>query len=369
MLQITYVDHRLNTLESITVMQRSLLLFENSIKSQETLKLYKRSLQRFLEYFKLKDHDSLLAMDKEMLQQMIEDYVIMLKGRGLARETIRTPICATELFCDVNNIQLNFKKMRRLLPERKKRAGDKAYTTDHIKQMLEFTTSVRNKAIIMFLAASGCRIGALMDLKVKHVKDYKLGCKVVTIYPDSKDEYTTFLTPESSRYLDEYLNKRIKDGEYLTPESPLFRQHYSIGIMKARSIKRVTLQFIIDRIVRRAGLRSGNDGKRREIQLDHGFRKRWNTIMKTTDGMKVVLVEKMFGHDITLPLDETYLVPSVDKLFIEYQKAIPELTISGEERQSVIIRRQQNDLDELQKIKIEQEKMKVEMERLKANKN
>lgn len=69
-------------------MQRSLLLFENSIHSKETLKSYKYALDKFIEYFKLRDYDSLANMESKMLQEMVEDYVIQKKSDGLSRGSI-----------------------------------------------------------------------------------------------------------------------------------------------------------------------------------------------------------------------------------------------------------------------------------------
>jgi len=57
-------------------MQRSLLLFKNSIHSEETYRVYKYELDRFISYFKLRDYNSLVSMDAKMLQTMIEDYVM-----------------------------------------------------------------------------------------------------------------------------------------------------------------------------------------------------------------------------------------------------------------------------------------------------
>lgn len=57
-------------------MQRSLVLFQNSIHSKETLRVYQYSLDKFLKYFKLRDYDSLARMDSKMLQTMVEDYVM-----------------------------------------------------------------------------------------------------------------------------------------------------------------------------------------------------------------------------------------------------------------------------------------------------
>ena len=319
-------------------MQRSLLLFKNSIHSEETYRVYKYELDRFISYFKLRDYNSLVSMDAKMLQTMIEDYVMEKKSKGHSRSTIKTPLSALELFCDTNDLVLNWKKMRRLLPPQKKKSGSKAYTTEQVRKILEFTPDVRNKAIIHFVAASGVRIGALPELQIKSVDEMPNGCKSIIVYPGETDEYVTFLTPEASKILDEYLARRQKDGEYLKPESPLFRSKYAIAIAKPKPLKKVSYQGIIDRALRRSGLRFGHDGSRRDIQLNHGFRKRWDTIIKSTDGMKLILAEKMFSHSTpSIPLDETYTDFSVEKLFEEYKKAIPELTVDDSERKQALL--------------------------------
>ena len=62
-------------------MQRSLLLFENSIKTNATRTRYLYHLNKFKEFYKIKDYDSLLTIDPKKLQIMVEDYVMMLKKR------------------------------------------------------------------------------------------------------------------------------------------------------------------------------------------------------------------------------------------------------------------------------------------------
>jgi len=334
-------------------MQRSLLLFQNSIHSDETYRIYKYYLDKFIEHYKLRDYNALKSMDSKMFQEMVEDYVMLRKSNGRSRTTINSSICSLQLFCETNDIELRWRKIRRLLPPQKKRSGSKAYTTEQVRKVLDFTPNIRNKAIIHFVAASGVRIGALPDLKIKHTREMPLGCKSVIIYSDEKEEYTAFLTLEASNALDAYLEKRTRDGEQLKPDSPLFRQNYRMGIAKPKPLARVSIQAIVDRALRRAGLRFGKDGTRRDIQLDHGFRKRWNTIVKTTDGMKIILAEKMFGHSTpTIPLDETYVDPTIDKLFEEYKKAIPELTIDVSERLRMTnqkLEREKSELEEKEK--------------------
>ncbi|MEX0855400.1 MAG: hypothetical protein WD018_06520, partial [Nitrosopumilaceae archaeon] len=207
-----------------------------------------------------------------------------------------------------------------------------------------------------FIAASGCRVGALPELKIKNILDMPLGCKSILIYEGSTEEYSTFLTPEASKVLDDYFEQRSKDGEKLNMESPIFREDYKLGMVPAKSMSRKAVINMMERVVKNAGIRGIKKGKRYEIQLDHGFRKRWNTIMKTTDGIKIILVEKMFGHSTpSIPLDETYMVPSIEKLFEEYKKAIRELTIDDSKRKQV----------ELDIIKKEQDEFEQTKERLK----
>lgn len=288
-------------------------------------------------------------MNPKMFQEMIEDYVMELKTQGKARNTIKTPVCSLELFCDANDLAINWKKINRLLPSQLKKSGSKAYSTEHVQKMLQSTVDLRNKALIHFIASSGVRIGAVPELKIKHIRNMPFGCKVVTVYPGDVEEYITFLTPEASKSLDEYLEKRKHDGEYLDPEHPLFRQNYALGIAKPKHLAKVSIQAIVDRILRRSGIRFGRNGERRDIQLDHGFRKRWNTIVKTTDGVKIILAEKMFGHSTpTIPLDETYLDVSIEKLFEEFKKAIPELTIDNSERLKIKNEQQSKKIDELE---------------------
>jgi len=340
-------------------MQRSLLLFQNSIHSEETYRVYKYELDRFITHFKLRDYSSLASMDAKMLQTMVEDYVMEKKSKDRSRSTIKTPLSALELFCDTNDLVINWKKIRRMLPSQKKKSGGKAYTTEQVRKILEFSPDLRNKAIIHFVAASGVRIGALPELQIRDINEMSDGCKSITVYRGEKEEYVTFLTPEASKILDEYLERRTKDGEQLKPESPLFRTKYEIAIAKPKPLKKVSFQGVIDRALRRAGLRFGRDGSRRDIQLDHGFRKRWNTIIKSTDGMKMIHAEKMFSHSTpSIPLDETYTDFSVEKLFIEYKKAIPELTIDDSKRK-------QAELDKALKEKSELENQNIELINLK----
>jgi len=54
------------------------------------------------------------------------------------------------------------------------------------------------------------------------------------------------------------------------------------------------------------------------------------------------------GHSVTIPLDNTYLNALKDKIFIEFKKAIPELTIDELERNKIKLEQQNKKISELE---------------------
>jgi len=341
--------------------QRSLRLFEQILKSDSTKKVYSQNINYFREYCKVKDFDSFLDIPPKKLQMLIEDYVIYLKGT-ISPNSIPTRYWAIQAFFEVNDIMLNWKKIRRLFPAKVKKSGHKPWTTKDIQKMLEVATDVRSRALINFVASTGVRIGAIQEMKLKHIDDMPLGCKSVLVYPDDPEEYHTFLTTEASSVLDRYLQKRKFDGEELAPESPVFRRMYKIAKAKAIPLGERGMSVIIQRLIKKAGLRSleNKTGLRYNIQQDHGFRKRFNTIMKLNNSINHNLVEKMMGHK--RGLDAVYFTPTVEELFNEFKKAIPELTIDDSERVNLAKKKLEQDKDVVEKQRIENEKLLSRLE-------
>jgi integrase/recombinase XerD len=297
---------------------------------------------------------------------MVEDYVMDLKHK-ISPNTIPTRIYPLQAFFEINDIDLKWSKIRRLFPAKVKKSGRKAYTTEQVQEMLKFCPDLRNRAIILFMAASGCRVGALPYLKIKDIKNIE-DCKHVVIYSGEIEEYSSFLTPEAAKSFDLYLEKRKKDGEYLDDESPAFRKTYRLGIEKAKPVTNRTISEMMQRLLKTSRLRSNKNGSRYETQLDHGLRKRFDTIMKQTDSMKLIHAEKMFGHSIpSIPLDETYADFSVDSLFKEYKKAIPDLTIDGTLRNEAELEAVKSQVSDLEKTKSENKTLQKQMSEMETN--
>ena len=86
--------------------------------------------------------------------------------------------------------------------------------------------------------------------------------------------------------------------------------------------------------------------------------------MKSRYDCNLSLSEKLIGHSVTIPMDNHYGAFSHDALFQEYKKAIPELTISKEERQKVQIETKNKKLEELEQVKLEKNQQQKQINEL-----
>jgi site-specific recombinase XerD len=304
--------------------QRSLVIFHNAIKSEKTQKSYDQLLGYFMKYYNLnshKDFDTLISWNPKELQTRIEDYVMYLRSENKSYSWINTLICSLKLFFSMNDVILNWTKLKKLLPERKKPMCDKPYSTEQIRQILKNTSNPKYRAMIHLMSNAGVRVGSFEELRMKDIQDYKDGCKSITSYGDDLKEYTTFITPEGSQALDEYFEFRKKNGDKLTSDSWVFT-----STNQDMPITSDVASTEINRIVQNAITRKKING-RFEIASCHGFRRRFATVLKSNKEINLSISEKLMGHSTSIQLDNTYFKPSLEVMFDEYRKAIPELAI------------------------------------------
>ena len=316
-------------------MERSILLFQNSLKSKKSVETYFKNLNLFRKFVGSEDFDSITRIGKDQLQIFLEDYIMDLKGR-ISPNTIPTYYFPIQAFLETNDIDLKWKKIRRLFPAKVKKTGREAWATQDIKLMLAVTSNIRNRALVLFLASSGIRIGAIEEIRIKNLIDMPLGCKAVLVYEESTEEYWTFITPEASEILEKYIAKRKSDGEQITPDSPLFRASYEKGYSNVRRLSARGASETILRILRVSGLRTQEVKKKGRFNKmpDHAFRKRFLTTVKSNSKIPTSQAEKMVGHQVyrdednnMVMLDGSYNVPTVEVLFNSYKHAITDLTI------------------------------------------
>lgn len=329
---------------STSLNQRSLLLCHSAIKSEKTRRQYDYQIKCFKEYFIIKSFDNLVEIEPKKLQAMIEDYVMYARDQGQGLSSIRAKLVALKLFFVMNDVILNWDKLRKMIPEKTKSTGDRPYTTKEIEILVKSSKTLRYKALMQFMASSGVRVGCFEELKMKHLKDMTNGCKSVLVYADTKDEYHTFIHQEAVEALDEYLEFRTRKGEIITPDSWVFCSPCDTTRPSSTESTTTTLSRHVKRSLGREESKHG----RYEIMTCPGFRKRFITILKSNPSVNISLAEKLAGHSVTVPLDNSYFKPLLAQLFDEYQKVISELFIDDKYRLQSQIQSQQDEISLLQ---------------------
>ena len=353
-------------------MQRSLLLFLESVRSETTQKQYLYYLNKFMKESGFgEDYDLLSRSEVAEIQVKVEDYVISLK-KTVNPNSVPSYIYPIQSFLDSNDIELKWKKIKRLFPANIKKGSRGAYTTEHVRQLLDVVKGdLRSELVIHILASTGCRIGALFDLKIGDLTMLPEGYTAIRFYTEDVEEYHSFLTPEANNILQRYLNQRTSDGEQLTSSSPVLRARYRIKSEKVKPMTNRALEQIVIRALRKSGLRSPQEKKnnRYEIPVNHGFRKRFITILKSNNDIPVAYAERLAGHMVytdelnnKIQLDDSYLRPDLKLLLKFFKLAVPDLTIDQTEKDKQVIEMQQEQINEVEKLRAEIEKLKEEKE-------
>lgn len=245
------------------------------------------------------------------VRRMIEEWIAELTASGRATSTIAVSTAMIKTWLQVNGIDVG----RIMRPKIRMKYPDRAPRPEELQKMLD-VADLRGKVMISILALSGVRIGTLVKLKYKHVKeDLEAGRVPVCIRVPAEitkgkyADYFTFISEEAVNYLKMYLEYRRRGSpsgkippEIIHDESPLIRTETRIP----RHLSTRQAQRIIHNIMVKAGLiqktpGKGEKGARYELRV-HSLRKYFKTQL-TAAGVPVEYVEFMMGHKTSTYLD------------------------------------------------------------------
>jgi integrase len=161
--------------------QDPMTVFLYALKAPETKRQWPRRLKVFLDFLKL---DGITIKEKakqfmikarlnpgwaqDNLMKFIAFQIERVRRNEISETTISNYYKATKLFCEMNELSLSWKIIRRGLPRGRRAANDRDPTMEEIQKLVEYPDR-RIKAIIYTMASSGIRIGASDYLQWKHV--------------------------------------------------------------------------------------------------------------------------------------------------------------------------------------------------------
>jgi len=315
----------------IVIESRCLTIFESSCKTKATFKTFLYFLDTFLKWSKY-NYESLLELESTELENRLQDYVIYLKRRvddgELSPNTIPDILTAIFKFLKCNRKKIDRDVITQLYPDKIKMGGDRAITDDEIRQLLDFSDK-RDTAIIHMVSATGARPEALSELKMKDVTKLEDSFTKLILYADDfKHETITFLHPEASHALNEYLAWRKRKGDKITDQSYLFSTITNEKKNPSSRLNVGNMQCTMHRLFQSAGIIRIKKGRRYDLATFTGFRKRFNTRLEMNSTISMSAIQCLMDH--TGYLSRNYRKPTEEELLREYKKGVNSLIISKE---------------------------------------
>jgi integrase len=362
----------------------NLELFEQSIKSEFTRNVYIVCLKKYFQFpgsskFVECDHTT----DPRKVEKHIIDYIISLKKEGKGYSGIKNYVSAICKYYKVKDVYLNTNKISQFLPEFKKSKKDRPYRYEEIQKLLEIADE-RMRVVILMLASTGMRIGAIPDLRLGNIEQVsiesgsELPIHKITSYENTNDEYVTFTTPECTTAIHNYLKMRERYGERLTKDCFLIREQFNIrdpfAISKCKRVKANTLTRKLIDLAERSLIRqkevleAGKNSAaiRKDVPICHGFRKFFSSqLVEAEPNVKPELRWRLEGHGLKAN-DSAYVKTSEKRLQHEYEKGIDNLTIDPSNRQLRTIEALKIEKSRFETIIKDVEQLKRKYNRLKA---
>ncbi len=206
---------------------KAYILFISSLRSKYTKIKYDGCLQKYLKIStnkSLTSLDQILKKDPKVIESEIIEQLVEMKNNGMSFSTLSVHLAAIHSFFSINDISINMKKLSKFIGEQESKYEYRSYTHEEIARLLSLCDE-RGKAVVMLLASTAVRIGAIPELRLRHLKRCNLndGSHVyrIMVYANSKKHrHIAYCTPECARILDEYLEFRNRISKSNVSRNP-----------------------------------------------------------------------------------------------------------------------------------------------------
>ncbi len=369
-----------STFNPIDENHRAYVNFVSSLKSSITRKAYVIRLKNYLRSptISFSTFDELLSRDRCTIEQGIIDILINMRYKlQLSFSAQNMFLCALIHFFSINDVTINRKKIKKFMSESENKYEYRSYTAEEIGRLL-LTCDERERAIILILSSTGMRVGAVHPLRLKDLKRWRIEKQDTYIYQiqvyssSSKYRFYTFCTPECAIAIDNYLELRQRYGEKLIKTETGWGPQNASLIIRAFNRKSfyfnpipiqcrttITTNIIVPKLeainLRNRKMPSDKflqktiSYERGDLHPCHSFRIFAITQMQRAKIDKTIR-EMLVGH--STGLDSVYYKASEEEIYLEYLKAIDNLTISNANKSKQMRKEnEQKDQEEILKLK------------------
>ncbi len=334
--------------------------YENlHVRSNLTSDVYLRNFGLWLEWTNL-NPDNIIDLAKDHLEEfrgMISDQIRKMENDGKQGSYIGVslrPLLSYLKFYDViirlNGINIK-NEDRNLTVE-----NETIPTNDEMDSILQ-RANLRQKALIglvgfsgirpgsigNFTGEDGLRIGDIIDLKVnKDGVNFEKIPALVNVRAElskSHKRYYTFIGQQSAKYLKEYLNQRIQEGEKLNAKSPVIRPDTNMS--RLEEPKTFMMSTIVEREIKKAIVKAGFNWR------PYVFRHRFGVSLDASEGKGLISHSwrmHIMGHvgdiETTYSTDKPLPDSVIDDMREAFKKCLKNIEtevrgISEEDKQSI----------------------------------
>jgi hypothetical protein len=152
-----------------------------ALKSSEARRQYPKRLKMLFDYHNLQgslqeqakhflDNTRLKSIHwaQDSIMIFLDFHKERVRKKELAAGTLKNYYRAAKLFCEMNDLTLNWKRISKGLPKAKNASNDRAPTIEEIRKLVEYPDR-RIKPIVYAMASGGFRLGGWDYLQWKHV--------------------------------------------------------------------------------------------------------------------------------------------------------------------------------------------------------
>lgn len=342
--------------------------FAYALKSKDVKRQYPAMLMRFLNFTNASGETieekcnslynfSQKIENRKALESELMRYIHFQQSRVDNKEissgTLRNYLKAIKHFFTMNDILVNWDKIKKGIPSVNQTSNDRIPEIEEIKSLLSYN-DIRIRPIILTMLSSGIRVGAWNWLRWKNVipieKEGSTVAAKLIVYYQEPEQYSTYISPEAYSSLKNYMEFRELHGEKITGESWLIRDQWQkMSKTHGHRIGQATLPKKLDsegirRLIYDAwkiqgviSVRTSNSEGKTHFKSSHGFRKFFQTqcemVIKSED------VEILMGHgSSSRGLKANYYRPKEEYLLQQYLKVVDLLTINEEQKLSIQVK-------------------------------